>query len=102
MHKGRRCFNIFGARVGFIFDHIIGPKKDNHFCPLFVFHRGMSNAICDPVIHLQSEELKFHYIPAQSIKALKNGICNTVFCSAASWMSVYFCTLRWMGTRSRK
>ena len=32
--------------LGFILDHIFGHKKDNPFCPVFVF-RSMSNAICD-------------------------------------------------------
>ena len=38
-------------------DHIFGPKKDKLFCPVFVFRRGMSNAICDLVLYLQSEGL---------------------------------------------
>ena len=43
--------------LGSILDHIFGPKKDKLFCPVFVFRRGMSNAICDLVLYLQSEGL---------------------------------------------
>ena len=32
------------------------------FCPLFVFYRGMSNAICDFVLYLQSEGLNISRI----------------------------------------
>ena len=41
----------------FILDHIFGPKKDKLFCPVFVFRRGMSNAICDLVLYQQSKGL---------------------------------------------
>ena len=43
--------------LGPILDHSFGPKKDKFFCPVFVFRRGMSNAICDLVLYLQSEGL---------------------------------------------
>ena len=43
--------------LGPILDHIFGPKKDKLFCPVFVFRRGMSNAICDLVLYLQREGL---------------------------------------------
>ena len=48
--------------LGPILDHIFGPKKDKLFCPVFVFRRGMSNAICDLVLHLQSEGLNISWI----------------------------------------
>ena len=43
--------------LGSILDHIFGPKKDTLFCPVFVFRRDISNAICDLVLYLQSEGL---------------------------------------------
>ena len=43
--------------LGPILEHIFGPKKDKLFWPVFVFHRGMSNAICGLVLYLQSEDL---------------------------------------------
>ena len=47
--------------LGFIFDHIFGPKKDKHFWPVFVFHKDMSNAICDLVLYLHEYTLvQFH------------------------------------------
>ena len=60
--------------LGFIFDHIFGPKKDKIFCPVFVFRRGMPNAICDLVLYLQSEGLNISrvypgIIPFQCLKA---------------------------------
>ena len=48
--------------LGPILDHIFGPKKDKFFCPVFVFRRGMSNAICDLVLYLQSEVLNMSWI----------------------------------------
>ena len=41
--------------LGLIFDQIFGPKKDKLFCPVFVFRRAMSSAICDLVLYVQSE-----------------------------------------------
>ena len=48
--------------LGPILDHIFGAKKINLFCPVFVFRRGMSNAICDLVLYLQSECLNISWI----------------------------------------
>ena len=48
--------------LGPILDNIFGPKKDKFFCPVFVFRRGMSNAICDLVLYLQSEGLNISWI----------------------------------------
>ena len=48
--------------LGPILDHIFGPKKDKLFCPVFVFRRGMSKAICDLVLYLQSEGLNILWI----------------------------------------
>ena len=53
MHKRRRCSTIFGP----VLDNIFNPKKDKLFCSVFVFRRGMSNAICDLALCLQSEGL---------------------------------------------
>ena len=54
--------------LGFILDHILGPKKDKIFCPKFVFHRGMSNAICDLVLYLQNEGLNISWISSGTIR----------------------------------
>ena len=59
--------------LGFIFDDILGPKNDYLFCLVYI-----------------------------SILALKNGICNTVFYSVASWKSPYFSKVRSIDTRSRR
>ena len=48
--------------LGPILDHLFGPKKDKLFCPVFAFRRGMSNAICDLVLYLQSEGLNISWI----------------------------------------
>ena len=60
MHKWRSFFNSFDARV--YFDHIFVPTKDKRFCSVFVFYRGMSDAICDPVLYLLSEGLNISWI----------------------------------------
>ena len=46
-----------------ILNHIFGPKKDKLFCPAFVFRRGMSSAISDLVLYLQSEGLNIWIYP---------------------------------------
>ena len=49
----KTLFNIFVTRV--YSSPIFCPKKDNLSCPVFVFRRGMSNGICDPVLYPKSE-----------------------------------------------
>ena len=64
----------------FILEHIFSPKKDNLFCPLFVFHRGMSHDICDLILYVKSEGLNISWISRySSILVLKSGINNAVF-----------------------
>ena len=48
--------------LGSTLDHIFGPKKVKLFCPILVFRRCMSNAICDLVLYLQSEDLNISWI----------------------------------------
>ena len=67
-------------------DHIFGTKKDKLFCPAFVFHREISNAVCDLVLYLQNKDL-FWY---NSIPLLKNGIHNTVFIQVFKKLGVGF------------
>ena len=89
MHDRRRYLTFL--LLQFILDHIFGPKKDNLFCPVFVFHRGMSNSICDLVLYLKTKGLKISWISrCSSILVFKNGIRNTVFYSVSSWTSLYF------------
>ena len=59
----------------FIYDYIFGAKKDKLFCPVFVFHKGMSNDICDLVLHLLCENLNILLIypgtiPLQYLKSV--------------------------------
>ena len=84
--------------LGPILDHIFGPKKDKLFCPVFVFRRGMSNAICDLVLYLQEWKLKqFMNISWYNlIPILKNGIRNTVFYSVTNRKPVYFSKVWWI------
>ena len=78
-----------------ILDHIFGPKKDKLFCPVFIFRRGMSNAICNLVLYLQSKGLNISWIypgtiPFQYIK--------TVFAVQYSTLSLtgsQFVFLKW-------
>ena len=55
MHKRKRFFNIFDTSADF--EPYLWPKKDKIFCPVFVFRRGMCNAICDLVLYPQSQDL---------------------------------------------
>ena len=42
----------------FVLDHTLGPRNEILFCPILVFRRGISNAICDLVLHLLKEGVK--------------------------------------------
>ena len=58
-----------------ILAHIFYPKKDKPFCPVFVFCRVMSNAICDFALYLQTEGSNYSWIypgtvPFQYLKAV--------------------------------
>ena len=53
MRERKLCLTFL--LLGFILDHIFYLKKDNLSCPVFVFRRGMSNGICDPVLYPKSE-----------------------------------------------
>ena len=48
--------------IGSILDYIFGPKKDKLFCPVFVFYKSMSNAICHLVLYLETEDLNISWI----------------------------------------
>ena len=83
--------------LGFILDHIFGHKKDKPFCPVFVFVRGMSNAICHLVLYLQSLKNFMNISGCNSIGVLiKNGFCNTIFYSVTNRKPVYFSKKRWI------
>ena len=61
--------------LGFIFNHIFGPKKGNLLCPVFVFHRGISNGISDFILYSKNESLNTSWISRyNSILVLKNDI----------------------------
>ena len=80
--------------LGPILDHIFGRKKDKLFCPVIVFRRGMSNAICNLVLYLQSEGLNISLkIPFQCL--------TTVFAIQYSTLSLtrsQFIFLKWDGS----
>ena len=57
MRERRRCLTFL--LLGFILDHVFGPRKDNLTCLVFVFRKDMSNGIYDPVLQLKREGL--HY-----------------------------------------
>ena len=71
--------------LGPILDNIFCPKNDIIFCPVFSFRKGMSNAIYDLLLCLQSEGLNISWIypgtiPFQYLK--------TVFATQYSTMSL--------------
>ena len=72
--------------LGLIFDDIFGPKKNDFFCPVFVFHRGMPIGILKYILYFKNEGLNISWISRyNSILGLKNGFHNTLFYSASSW-----------------
>ena len=75
--------------VGFIFDDIFfcfGQKKNDHFCPVFVFHRGMSVDILKCILYFNNEGLNISWISRyNSILGLKSGFQNTLFYSVCGW-----------------
>ena len=84
--------------LGPILDHIFGPKKDKLFCPVFFFCRGMSNAICDLVLCLQSEGLNILWIYPRTIPFQ---YLKTVFAIQYSTLSLtgsQFIFLKWDGS----
>ena len=72
--------------LGLIFDDIFGPKKNDLFCPVFVFHRGMSIGILKYILYFKNEGLNISWISRyNSILGLTNGFHNTVFYSVSGW-----------------
>ena len=70
----------------FIFDNIFGPKKNDLFCPVFVFQRGMSIGMLKYILYFKNEGLIILWISQyNSILGLKNGFHNAVFYSVSSW-----------------
>ena len=51
----KKTFFLTLLLLGFIFDYIFDPKKDDFFCPVFVSGRGMSNVTCDLMVYLKSK-----------------------------------------------
>ena len=57
----------------YIFGHIFGPTKDNLFCPVFVFRRGISNGISDFILYFKNEGLNISWVSrGNPILVLKN------------------------------
>ena len=77
------------------FDKIFGPKKNDLFCPVFVFHRGMRIDILKYVLYFKNEGLNISWISRyNSILGLKNGFHNTVFSSLSIWTQLYISNMR--------
>ena len=84
--------------LGSILDNNFGPKKDKLFCPVFVFRRGMPNAICDVALYLQSEGLNISWIYPGSVPFQ---CWKTVFAIQYSTLSItgsQFIFLKWDGS----
>ena len=56
MYEKKLCLTFL--LLEFILEHNFCSKKDNLSWPVFVFRRGMSNDICDPVLYPKSEGSK--------------------------------------------
>ena len=70
----------------FIFGDIFGPKKNDIFCPVFVFQKGLSIGMLKYILYFKNEGLSILWISRyNSILGLKNGFHNTVLYSVSSW-----------------
>ena len=89
--------------LGLILDDIFGQKKNDLFCPVFVFHRGMPIGILKYILYFKNEGLNISWISRyNSVQGLKNGFHNTVFYSVSSWTQLYISNMRWIDTKSRR
>ena len=69
----------------FIFDDIFGRKKNDLFCPAFVFQRGTTIGMLKYILYFKNEGLYISWISRyNSILGLKNGFHNTVHYSVSS------------------
>ena len=69
-----------------IFDDILGPKKSDLFCPVFVFHRGMLIGILKYMLYFKNEGLNISWLSRYNpVLGIKNGFRNTVFYSVSIW-----------------
>ena len=69
----------------FIFDDIFGRKKNDFFCPAFVFQRGTTIGMLKYILYFKNEGLYISWISRyNSILGLKNGFNNTVLYSVSS------------------
>ena len=95
---------IYACILRFVFDRNFGTKNNIWFSTLFVFRKTRSNAICDLVLHQQSESLNISWIYPRTIprQYLKKGSHNTVFYSVTSWEPVYFSKAQWTDEISRR
>ena len=60
----------------FIFDDIFGPKKNDLFCPVFVFQKGMSIGMLKYILYFKNEGLSILWISRyNSILGLKR-VCH--------------------------
>ena len=72
--------------LGLIFDDILGPKKSDLFCPVFVFHRGVPIGILKYMLYFKNEGLNISWLSRyNSVLGIKNGFHNTVFYSVSIW-----------------
>ena len=80
----------------FIFDDIFGPKKNDLFCPVFVFQRDTSIGMLKYILYFKNEGLNISWISRyNSILGLKNGFHSTVLYSVSSWTIVWLKRVVW-------
>ena len=84
--------------LGSILDHIFGYKKDKLLSPVFVFRRGMSSAICDLVLYLQSEGLNISWIYPGTIPLQYLKTVSAIKYSTLSLTGSQLIFLKWDGS----
>ena len=73
--------------------HISGPRKDKGSCPVFVFRRVTSNAICDLVLYLLKHIIDLSWYNPVPFRYLKTVVAMQ--CSTVSETGRHFIFLKW-------
>ena len=78
------CCSLQGLFLMIFF--LLWSQEEWPFCPVFVFHRGMSIGILKYILYFNNEGLNISWISRyNSILGLKSGFHNTLFYSVSGW-----------------
>ena len=81
----------------------LAPNKNDRFCLVFVFLRGMPIGILKYILYFINADLNISWIfRYNSILGPKSGFHNTVFYSVYSWAWLYISNMRWIEGKFRQ